>query len=184
MKYIALLRGINVGGNSIIKMLDLKEAVEKCKFKNVRTYIQSGNVIFESDDNGIDQITARLENILRKTFQFNSSIIVRNYEQFRKVISEIPSDWEKRNDLRCYIAFIRGPTAAQDVMPEVELKDGVDSVKAGEGVLYMSTMLSGLTRSRFTKLISKKVYKDITIRNFNTVKKLLTLMEDDKQGRY
>jgi uncharacterized protein (DUF1697 family) len=179
MKHIALLRGINVGGKGIIKMTDLKQAVEKGGFKNVRTYIQSGNVIFDSDGPNIKQITTRLEEILLISFQFNSGIIIKNHEQFKKVLLEVPSDWKTRHDLRCYIAFIREPTTAQDVICEIELNDGVDSIKAGDQVLYMSTLLSGLTRSRFTRLITKKVYKDITIRNFNTAQKLLALMEYD-----
>ncbi len=180
MKYIALLRGINVGGNSIIKMNDLKNAVEKCGFTGVRTYIQSGNIIFESEEENNDKIVATLENSLSKTLKLDSRVILRTQEQLQKVVSDIPGDWKKRNDLRCYIAFIRAPVTAQDVLREVEMKEGVDFIKPGEGVLYMSTLLSGLTRSRFTKLITKKVYKDITIRNYNTVQKLFDLMKTDK----
>jgi uncharacterized protein (DUF1697 family) len=66
---------------------------------------------------------------------------------------------------------------AEDVIREVELKEGVDSVKAGDGAVYMSTLLSGLTKSGFTRLIAKKIYKDITMRNFNTCQKILTLMQ-------
>ncbi len=176
MKYIALLRGINVGGNSIIKMNDLKNAVEKCGFTGVRTYIQSGNIIFESEEENNDKIVATLENSLSKTLKLDSPVILRTQEQLQKVVSGIPSDWKKRDDLRCYIAFIRAPVTAQDVLREVEMKEGVDFIQPGEGVLYMSTLLTCLTRSRFTKLITKKAYKDITIRNCTTVQKLFDLM--------
>lgn len=177
MKYVALLRGVNVGGNAIIKMTDLREAVEKCGFTSVRTYIQSGNIIFESDENNTDKIVATLEDSLSKRLKLNSSIIVRTYEQFKKIVSEIPDNWKKRNDLRCYLAFIREPVTAQDVVREIELKEGVDSIKVGEGVVYMSTLLSGLTKSGFSKLITKKVYKAITIRGYSTAQKLFALME-------
>ncbi len=178
MKYVALLRGTNVGGNRIIKMTALKEAVEKCGFTNVSTYIQSGNVIFESDDKSVDTIAAKLEDSLFKHFKYDSSIIVRTHQQFKKVVSEIPIEWKTRNDLRCYLAFIKEPVTAQDVIREIKLKDGIDFVKTGPGVVYLSTLLSGLTKSGFTKLVGKKVYKDITIRNYNTAQKLLALMED------
>lgn len=177
MKYVVLLRGINVGGKNIIKMADLKKAVEKCGFVNVRIYIQSGNILFESDDKNISEIVENLEASFLKDFAYNSCIIVKSYEQFQKIVSDVPSDWEKRNDLRCYIAFIGGAIPIQDVMREIELKEGIDFIKAGEGVLYMSTLLSGLTRSRFTKLISKNVYKYITIRNYTTTRKILELVE-------
>jgi uncharacterized protein (DUF1697 family) len=177
MKYVALLRGINVGGNSIIKMTDLKEAVEKCGFTGVITFIQSGNVIFESDEINNDQIVARLADCLLKYFKYDSSLVVRSLEQFTKIVSEIPTDWEKSDDLRRYLAFIAGPLTAQDVIREISLKEGIDSLKLGTGVLYMSTKLRGLSRSGFTKLINTKVYRYITIRNFNTVQKLLAIME-------
>ena len=177
MKYVALLRGINVGGNMIIKMSDLKAAVENLGFTNVRTYIQSGNIIFESNEKDSCVVAAKLENGLMKSLNYNSRIIVRTYQQLKTTLTNVPADWKKRQDMRCYIAFTKEPTTAEDVMGELELKEGVDSAKAGEGVVYMSTLLSGLTKSGFTKLINKKVYKDITIRNYNTCQKLLALME-------
>jgi uncharacterized protein (DUF1697 family) len=179
MKYIALLRGINVGGSGIIKMADLKKAVEKSGFTNVRTYIQSGNIIFESDETGEDRIAFRLEDVLSKNFNISSRVIIRTGEQLKKILLEVPADWKTRNDLRCYIGFIRGPLSAQDVIREVELKEGVDFVKAGDGVVYMSTVLSGITKSGLTKLIAKKVYKEITIRNYTTAQKLLSLMQGE-----
>jgi uncharacterized protein (DUF1697 family) len=178
MKYVALLRGINVGGNNIIKMTDLKKAVEELGFKNVQTFIQSGNVIFESDNKNRREITAKLEASLQNIFAYDSRVVVRDYEQFKKIISEIPADWEKRRDLRCYIAFIREPKSSQDVAKEINLKEGIDFIKQGQGIVYMSTLLSGITRSSLTKLVSKEIYKDITIRNYNTVRKLMALMEN------
>jgi uncharacterized protein (DUF1697 family) len=177
MKYVALLRGINVGGKNIIKMSDLKKTVEKCGFTNVSTYIQSGNVLFKSDNKNISKIVEKLEDSFLKDFAYNSCIVVKSYEQLQKIVSDVPPDWGKSNDLRCYIAFIGGSISIQDVMREIELKEGIDFIKAGEGVLYMSTLLSGLTRSRFTKLITKNVYKYITIRNYSTTRKILELLE-------
>ena len=177
MKYIALLRGINVGGNAIIKMTDLKKEVEDSGFTHVSTYIQSGNIVFESDQKEIDKITTRLAEALLKKFQFNSGIVVKTHEQLKKIISEVPADWKKRDDLRCYLAFIREPVSAQDVMREIKLKEGVDFAKAGDGVVYLSTLLSGLTKSGFTKLVGTKIYKDITIRNYNTAQKLFAMMQ-------
>jgi uncharacterized protein (DUF1697 family) len=177
MKFVVLLRGINVGGKNIIKMTDLKKAVENAGFANVSTYIQSGNIIFESDENNISKIVEKLETSFFKDFVYNSLIIVKSYEQLKIIVSEVPSDWEKRNDLECYIAFIRGSISTREIMREIELKEDIDFIEAGEDVLYMSTLLNGLTRSRFTKLVTKKIYKDITIRNYNTARKLLDLME-------
>jgi uncharacterized protein (DUF1697 family) len=176
MKYVALLRGINVGGKNIIKMADIKKAVEKCGFSDVSTYIQSGNVIFESGGN-TGEVRGKLEACLIEHFDYDATIIIKNYEQLRKTADNVPGDWRKHNDLRCYLAFIKETLSAQEILPEIELKKGIDFIKAGEGVIYMSTLMSGLTSSRFTRLVTKKIYKDITIRNYNTVQKLVSLME-------
>jgi uncharacterized protein (DUF1697 family) len=180
MKYVALLRGINVGKNISIKMADLKQAVSDAGFSEVKTYIQSGNVVFESADKDVIQIESVLQSALYKAFQFDSGIVVLTYEQLKKVLLEVPPDWKMRHDLRCYIAFIKRPATVKDVMRDIELKEGVDSVNEGEIVIYMSSLLSGLTRSRFTKLISKAVYKNITIRNYATTQKIMALRKTDK----
>jgi uncharacterized protein (DUF1697 family) len=176
MKYVALLRGINVGGKNIIKMADLKKAVEKCGFTNVITYIQSGNVLFESDQKNIHEIVKKLEAALLKDFAYESRIIVRTHEQLKKTLAEVPPEWRTNRDLSCYLAFIAEPFSALELAPQVELRDSYDFLKAGEGVLYMTTLSSGLTKSKFTKLNTKVFYKEISIRNYNTVQKLLGLM--------
>jgi uncharacterized protein (DUF1697 family) len=177
MEYVALLRGINVGGKSIIKMSDLKNAFENLGFKNVQTYINSGNVLFESDEKSLD-IRENLEKNLSKIFNVDLRIVIKTKKEIIKVLKEVPTEWEKTNNLRCYIAFVRKPFTEKDVLTEVRIKEGVDFVKISNGVLYMSTLLSGVTKSGFTKLIGTKIYKDITIRNYNTVQKLLDLMEN------
>ncbi len=175
---MALLRGINVGGNSIIKMADLKVAFEKCGFADVTTFIQSGNVVFSSDAKDTEMIAKKLEETVLTTFNVHSRIVIRSYSQVKKVIEEVPIEWKKENDLRCYLAFIKEPVKVEDVIKEVTLKEGVDSVKAGNGVMYMTTKMSGLTQSGFTKLASRKIYKDLTIRNYTTTHKILLLMEN------
>ena len=158
-------------------MADLKVAVQKCGFTDVGTFIQSGNVIFGSTEKDAEKIAAKIEDTVLKTFNVTSRVVVRSYTQIKKVLDGVPGEWKKENDLRCYLAFVKEPVTAQDVLQEVTLKEGIDSVKVGEGVLYMSTKLEGLTKSGFTKLASKKIYKDLTIRNYTTIKKLLALIE-------
>ncbi len=177
-KYVALLRGINVGGNNIIKMAELKIAFEKNSFTNVKTYINSGNVIFESAEKDIAKITQNIEKDIAKTFKQNLQVVVISQKQLETVISEIPTEWKKGHDLRCYIAFIKEPFTPADFIKEVKLKENVDSVKTGKKVVYMSTKLEGLTKSGFTKLAGTKIYKNITIRNLNTSQKLLALMSN------
>lgn len=176
MKYVALLRGINVGGNAMIKMVDLASAFEKSGYKNVKTYINSGNVIFESDKTNAQSIRNNLEEVLSVTFKLSLRIFVISHDQLKKVLEDVPSDWKKKNDIRCYIAFVLEPKTEKDVLQEIELHEGLDFASSGPGVVYMTTLLSGLIKSKFSKLAGKKIYKDITIRNYTTCQKLLSLM--------
>jgi uncharacterized protein (DUF1697 family) len=176
-KYVAFLRGINVGGKNIIKMASLKVAFEKCGFRNVITFIQSGNVIFETEEKVSEKIINTIENTLSKTFNYQSKIVLASYEQMKKVICNVPIEWKNDKNIRCYVAFIKEPVTEKDVLAEIKLNKGVDSVKTGSGVIYMTTLLSGITKSGYSKLIGTKVYKDITIRNYNTVQRIFDLME-------
>lgn len=177
MKYVALLRGINVGGNGMIKMADLKAAFEKSGYMNVVTYINSGNVIFESEETNTGTITARLEKDLSQTFRLDLRLVIIPRERFEDVVAHVPDAWNKGADLRCYVAFIKEPVTPAQAIPEMKPKDGVDFVSTGPGVVYLSTKLSGLTKSGFTKLAGTPVYKHMTMRNYTTVRKILGLMK-------
>lgn len=177
MKYVALLRGVNVGGKSLIKMVELQEAVEKAGFQNVKTVIQSGNIIFESAEKNAAKIETILERTLKEDFKLDSRIVVKSHEQLKKVLTDVPPDWKTRDDIRCYIAFAIAPVTAPEVINETQPKEGIDLLKAGDGVVYMTTLLSSRTKSGFTKIIGRPIYKKISLRNYKTVKKVLQLME-------
>jgi uncharacterized protein (DUF1697 family) len=176
MKYVALLRGINVGGNSLIKMSELKFAFEQSGCMNVLTYINSGNVIFESDKKG-EKLTEILEKDLPKTFDMNLRLVILSEKEMEEVIANIPDEWKKEIDLRKYVAFVKDPVQPNEAIKEFDIKEGIDSVKEGKHVIYMSTKLEGITKSKFSKLAGKKIYKDITIRNFNTVEKITGIIQ-------
>lgn len=175
MKYVAFLRGINVGGNSLIKMAELKIAFEKSRCTNVITYINSGNVIFESDKQDV-QLVKLLEKDLSQEFGMNLTVVVRSQKEMEEVIADAPKEWEK-DDVRKYVSFIRDHVQMNEVVKEVDVREGVDSLKVGKHVLYMTTKMEGLTKSGFTKLVGKKIYKEMTMRNCNTVEKIMGIME-------
>jgi uncharacterized protein (DUF1697 family) len=176
MKYIAFLRGINVGGNNLISMLALKEAFGKDGFTNVGTYINSGNVIFESDEKNIEKLTKQLEVLLTKTFTYKARVVVKSHEQLKEIAANVPKEWKTNTDIRCYMGFLTEFVTDADIK-EIKLREGIDSMKVSNGVIYMTTLLSGLTKSGFTKMASQKIYKEMTIRNYTTTKKILNLME-------
>lgn len=178
MKYVALLRGINVGGNNIIRMTDLKFAFEKAGYSKVTTFIQSGNVIFESGIQDKEKITSHIESVLSKTFGYESKVVIRSHREMKKILQEVPDEWKKDTDVRCYILYVKEPVTEKDVAREVEVTPGIDSIAIAEGVVYMTTKMEGLTKSKFSKLIGKKVYKDVTMRNYKTSRILLEILDD------
>jgi uncharacterized protein (DUF1697 family) len=177
MKYVVLLRGVNVGGKSKISMSDLKDVFEKASYTHVKTYINSGNIIFETTETSTQKLTQDIENLLSKNFSPIDTVVLSDID-IRNVLKHVPSSW-KSNDVRKYIAFVRNSITPQDVIAVANVKENVDAIDAGPGVVYMTTKSSGLTKSSFPKLAAKPIYKQITIRNYNTVQKLAELMETE-----
>lgn len=174
MNYLVLLRGINVGGKASVSMALLKENLEKAGLKNVKTYINSGNVIFESEKSKA-ALTKEIEVLLEKTF-FPIDIVVVSHSELQHIVDKVPSSW-KKEDVRKYVVFLKSPATPQELITEARPKENIDFVDAGPGVVYLSTKMEGLTQSSFPKLITKPIYKLMTMRNFNTVEKLLNMME-------
>lgn len=104
--YIALLRGINVGGNKIIKMLDLKAMFQALGFANVRTYIQSGNVVFESDEGSVSLLSGVIERQIHEVFGFEVSVIIRTLAEMENVIANDPFQLSEPEEFkRWYVTF-------------------------------------------------------------------------------
>jgi uncharacterized protein (DUF1697 family) len=177
-QYLALLRGINVGGKNIIKMTDLKACFESLGFSDVVTYIQSGNVLFKSADRDKARLTNRIEKELSEQFDYPSRLVTVTHKELRKAVDTAPrgfgSDPEK---FRYDVIFLKEPLTPKDAMKNVSTKEGVDAAYTGEHVLYFSRLISRASQSHLTKIISMPVYQSMTIRNWNTTSKLLALME-------
>lgn len=177
-QYVALLRGINVGGNNIIKMADLKTCFESMGFDDVVTYIQSGNVLFKSDEKDKTKLTDRIEKALSKSFEYKPRVVVISYHELKKIVQEAQPGFGKEIDKYRYdVIFLKDPLTAAEAMESVTLKEGVDDAHAGEYVLYFSRLTSRAAQSRLSKIVMLPVYQNMTIRNWNTATKLLALME-------
>ena len=178
-QYLALLRGINVGGNNIIKMADLKACFESMGLTDVVTYIQSGNVIFKSAEKDKAKLTKKIEVGLSERFNYEARLVVISYKQLKQAVDESPRGFGKQPDkFRCDVIFLKEPLTAKEAMKNVSMKEGVDSGSAGKDVLYFSRLTARASSSHLTKIISTPMYQYMTIRNWNTTTKLLALMED------
>ncbi len=176
--YIALLRGINVGGNNIIKMSDLVTAFEAQGHQDVRTYIQSGNVIFRTDEPDQDTLTGCLEETLSKTFSYTSSVVLRSVEEMKEIVAHAPYGFGSDSaSFRYDVIFLKKPLTSVEAMRDIKAREGVDQAYAGNGVLYFSRLISRASQSYLSRIVGMPVYQRMTIRNWNTTTKLLSMME-------
>jgi uncharacterized protein (DUF1697 family) len=177
--YVALLRGINVGGKNVIPMAALKACFEREGFDGVSTYIQSGNVLFDADETSRATLTRRIEKALAGAFRYAASVVLRSRKEMRSVVDRAPKDFGADADAYRYdVVFLKEPLDAPTAMKSVSTRPGVDQASAGAGVLYFSRLIRKASQSRLAKLTAQPVYQRMTIRNWNTTTTLLRLMGD------
>jgi len=176
MTYVALLRGINVGGKNLLKMAALKACLDGAGFEGVRPFIQSGNVIFRASRGGVTALAARIEDAIESAIGVRPPVVVVSRDRLKQIVAEAPAVWKDADDLRRNIAFLFPPVSAARAVTEVEIRTGVDTVKAGKGALYLTTVLRDAARSRLSKIVGRPIYQHMTIRTYGTCQKILALM--------
>jgi len=168
--WIALLRGINVGGRTI-GMADLREALGELGLTNVVTVLQSGNVTFESPLTGA-KLQDAIEDGLRKRFGYDAHVQVIERQQLQKVVDSYPfgTAGEQSHD---YVVFMERGLEKDLAAEHFELGAG-EKVEPGDGVVYWRVDEGSTLQSAFGKLLTKAKYRDFnTNRNLRTLRKLL-----------
>ncbi|HSJ51920.1 MAG TPA: DUF1697 domain-containing protein [Actinomycetota bacterium] len=177
-RFVALLRGINVGGKHLIKMPALKAAFEGDGFENVSTYIQSGNVLFDTSGRGGAALADRIEAMLESTFEIPLVVVVRSRAQLRAVVDRAPEGFGSAPGRYLYdVVFLKEPLTAKTAIKSLSMKEGVDEAYSATGVLYLRRLSAKAVQSRLNRIASLPIYKNMTIRNWNTTTKLLQLLE-------
>ena len=171
-KYVAFLRGINVGGNNIINMNDLKNALTKNKFKNVNTYINSGNIVLESNDD-----KKKLKELFEKTivthFKLKIDVTVKTQKELDEIILNNPFNSKKENDKSKRIVVMLSVNVSEDQASQLK-----SDVRIVENYYHKDDLLyiyyhDGAGRSKFTTAyIDKKLKVTSTARNWNTILKM------------
>lgn len=173
-RHVALLRGINVGGNNLIKMAELKQSFEAMGFSDVATYIASGNVVFSTKAMPRAKLVKAIESALDDAFGYASRVVVVSADELALVVEEAPAGFGKEpKKYRYDVLFVKPPLVAREALPLVPVKEGVDVAAAGKHALYFRRLISKATQSRLSRIVALSIYRDITIRNFNTTTKLL-----------
>jgi uncharacterized protein (DUF1697 family) len=175
--FVALLRGVNVGGNNMISMSSLKKSFCHMGFTGVVTYINSGNIIFKSKEADARKLESKIEKMLLKEYELDSRVVLRSLSEMEKIVENLPRNWTPDRDWRYNVIFLRHTIDSEKILAELELKKNIEEVVYCPGALFWSAQISELTRTNMLKLSSRKMYQDMTIRNQNTTKKLYDLMK-------
>ncbi len=179
--YLALLRGVNVGGKTMLSMAELKTSLSAAGFTNVRTYINSGNVIFEaSGQSDCLQLGRHISDHIRQTFKLEVAAVVFSAARWRQVVADAPKDWGKNTSWKHNVLVLLPPYELKQIVAEIgELKSGIETMNSGDGVLYQSLSWAAFSRTTGGKLAAKPAYKRMTVRNYNTSVKLAGLLAND-----
>lgn len=177
MIYIALLRGINVGGNAKVEMKKLKVTFENLGFTKVKTYINSGNVIFEDLQQTQQNIVDSIEKEIFRDFGFGVKVLVRDLNSIQNVVEHIPEDWQNNSQMKTDIMFLWSQIDSIDVLNQFKSKPGIDNFIYTAGAVVWNIDRSNYNQSLVPKMLGSKLYSQMTVRNVNTVRKVYDLMQ-------
>jgi len=177
MKYVALLRAINVGGNHIVRMEELRRAFKVAGYSNISTLLATGNVIFESSNEDIEELTDSLEIFLRKRFGFEIPVLLRTMDNIKALFASDPFKGIKvTNETRLYVSFLSEPKKPSMKIP-YESENGLFKILrvTPEEVCCMLTLTQDGDSTKLMNIVEKEFGKRVTTRNWNTIKKLVLL---------
>jgi len=169
MKYIALLRGINVGGNRKVDMKKLKALFESLGLKNVSTYINSGNIMFESKQAKAG-LHKKIISAMKKEFGFDIQTLLKTQAEIKKIARAVPSKWQNNSQEKTDVAYLFPPIDSPKTIDELPIKKEYMDIGYTKGAIYWNIDKKNYNKSQLNKIISHKLYQLMTIRNINTAR--------------
>lgn len=173
MKYIALFRGINVGGNRKVSMIELRQLFEDMGYTDVSTYINSGNVIFSA---AVEPHAADIERAMAEQFGFAVDTLVISQAKLVSIAEVIPHEWTNDAEQKTDVAFLFPDIDTAGILSTIGYNPAVESMQYMPGVIIMTISRSNQPKSSLLKLVGTPLYRRMTIRNANTVRKLAVLV--------
>lgn len=178
MKYIALLRGINVGGHNIIPMATLKEIFESAKFKNVSTYIQSGNVLFDSTVRDRETVHKKIDRLLLSSLGYKVTVFIQTVQDLKNIVEKNPFHSSyKEGKTKLYVVFLeQQPSNTQQQLLLAQQVQGME-FSFGTRVVYclLDAKFKGNDSPFSNARVEKVLGQQATTRNWTTVHQLLKL---------
>ena len=177
--FIALLRGINVGGHNIIKMEDLRAICSTLKFQQVQTYVQSGNVVFQAKDDAPEKLAAKLESAIEKSHGFRPSVICRTASELEATAARNP--YAGRTDIdprKLGVGFLATQLSAEARAKLLQLKPAQEELHIGIQELFIY-FPEGMGKSKLSMAAVERTAKTaITVRNWSTVTNLIEMARE------
>lgn len=173
--YIAILRGINVGGSKKLKMTDLKAALEARGFESVSTYIQSGNLRFEHSTGSSARLAKEIHDILKSEFGYEVPVMVMQATELEEVISKNPFLPKGADESSLHITFLESLPAPEDLGKLNSVETGEDRFEVYKNWIYLFCP-NGYGRTKLTNnFFEKKLHVSATTRNWKTLLKLMEM---------
>src|SRR5690348_5949582 len=172
MVYVAFLRGINVGGKSIVSMAVIKEALADLGLADVRTYINSGNVIFSTRASNAQKLGARIERALDERAGMPIKVLVLDHRVLKSLVDAIPRGWVDDKSMRTYVLLLWKELDDPKILERLPVRPGVDNVRYAPGAVIWQVDRKDIAKSRMNRIVGTPDYKQITVRSANTMRKL------------
>ena len=177
LKYVALLRGINVGKGARVPMKTLKALLEGLGLSDVVTYLNSGNVLFDSAL-GVSDLTRLIEDELEGAFGQKVPTLVKTSAEMIAIAESIPSEWGSDQGEQTYVAYLFGDVDRPGLVSELPIKRQYMSIFYTPGAIVWNIRRENYNRSQITKIAGHAAYASMTTRNVNTARKLAALASD------
>lgn len=182
MEYVALLRGINVGGNNKVVMSELREQVAAGGFGHVRTYINSGNLIFEAEDDAShEDVAQRVEDLLASRYDFPIRVALLTAQDYLEELHNLPDWWHGKVARRDALFYTRGLDRhyVRERIEAMELGD--EAVHFGEHAVFWGKFHEKefLKTAYHKRLLREDFYSQVTIRSGSTVEKIAAILSQD-----
>lgn len=180
MRYIALLRGVNVGGNNKLSMPELRAAFAEHGFSDVASYINSGNILFSSGCADAARLRAECEALIRERFSMDISVAVLSADELKDALDHAPDWWNSDADSKHNAIFVIAPATAAEVCAQAgEIKPEYEKLDHYGKLIFWSAPLKTFSMTRWSKIVGTAAYRNVTIRNANTALKLASLVQTE-----
>lgn len=176
MRCVALLRGINVGGNKKVEMKKLARSFVSAGYTNVTTYINSGNVVFDTRNTEIGKLRNSIEQLIVKDFGFDVPTLVMSADALLHVERAIPPDWTNDDEWKTDVCFLWEEIDDESIIHKLGYDEAIETMKYVPGAVVWHVSRENQMKSNMQKIVGTKLYAQMTVRNVNTVRKLSVLL--------